>query len=407
MAHRQDPAPRERWLTRSARRTVVGHLSRITRGHLQLREGERCDSFGIAAPDEPLARIEVVDPSFYRSVVFGGGLGAAESYLQGHWTADDLVPLFRLLARNQAAMERVGRGPGWLQRPLTWARRWACRNTRAGSRKNIRAHYDLGNDFFRLFLDETLTYSSGIFPHSESTLAEASREKYDRICRQLQLRSDHRVIEIGTGWGGFAIHAAAKYGCHVTTTTISQQQYDEARQRVEAAGLGERVTLLQRDYRELTGVYDRLVSIEMIEAVGHEFLPAYFQKCASLLNSGGQMMIQAITIPDQRYDEYRRSVDFIQRYIFPGGCLPSLGAIVQAVATTPDLQWIQLEEFAEHYARTLARWRAAFRDRLAEVRQLGLDERFIRMWDYYLAYCEAGFRERMTGVCQLRFLRAT
>ena len=242
-------------------------------------------------------------------------------------------------------------------------------------------------------------------PTPGASLREASIEKYDRICRKLRLRPDHHVIEIGTGWGGFAQYAAEQYGCRVTTTTISEQQYEFAVERIKRQGLTDRVTVLNRDYRQLDGVYDRLVSIEMIEAVGHEFLPTYFQTCAGLLRKGGEMIIQAITIPDHRYASYRRSVDFIQRYIFPGGCLPSLGAINAAVATTHDLRLVHMEDFAEHYADTLAMWRSRFWQQIELVRALGLDERFVRMWDYYLAYCEAGFRERMTGVSQLQWVR--
>ena len=385
---------------------MLQRLQRLSHGQLELVEGTHRHRFGDRhRPASPPRTCACCDPQFYRQVIFGGDLGAAESYLRGHWQTEDLVSLFRLLVRNQDTLQQVSRGAAWLVKPAAAVQRWLTRNTPAGSRKNIHAHYDLGNEFFALFLDETMTYSSGVFPHPHASLKEASIEKYDRICRKLRLQPQHHVIEIGTGWGGFAQHAAEHYGCRVTGTTISEQQYVWACQRIEQRGLADRVTLMKRDYRQLEGQFDRLVSVEMIEAVGHEFLPTYFQTCASLLRDGGEMVIQAITIPDQRYDRYRRSVDFIQRYIFPGGCLPSLGAISQAVATTRDLRLVHLEDFSEHYADTLAAWRSRFWTNVEAIRQLGLDERFVRMWDYYLAYCEAGFRERMTGVSQLHWVR--
>ncbi len=352
------------------------------------------------------AYVRVNDRRFYQRVLWGGSMGAAESYLRGEWSTTDLVPLFQLLARNGSSLAQLERFAAWICAPARWARRWWTKNTFRGSRENIHAHYDLGNDFFRLFLDETMTYSSGIFTSAETTLREASIEKYDRICRKLRLSADHHLVEIGTGWGGFAIHAATHYGCQITTTTISQEQFQYARQAIADAGVEDRVQVVCEDYRRLRGTFDRLVSIEMIEAVGAEFLPTYFRQCESLLRPGGEMVIQAITIPDQRFESYRRSQDFIQKYVFPGGCLPSVGAISRAIEKTVDLQMIHLEDFALDYAITLAHWRRRFLDRLDEVRALGLDERFIRLWDYYLSYCEAGFREKLTGVSQLHFRRA-
>lgn len=354
----------------------------------------------------PRACVRVFDPRFYQRVLWGGSLGAAESYLRGEWTTDDLVPLFQLLAKNGSTLAKLEKLASWLCTPAHWIRRQWTRNSFRGSRENIHAHYDLGNDFFRLFLDDTMTYSSGIFLSEQSTLREASIEKYDRICRKLRLQEDHHLVEIGTGWGGFAIHAATNYGCQITTTTISQEQFQYARQAIAEAGVADRVQVVCEDYRRLRGTFDRLVSIEMIEAVGAEYLPTYFRQCESLLRPGGEMVIQAITIPDQRFENYRRSQDFIQKYVFPGGCLPSLGAISRAVERTVDLQLIHLEDFAQDYATTLAQWRSRFLERIDEVRALGLDERFIRLWDYYLSYCEAGFRERLTGVAHLHFRRA-
>jgi cyclopropane-fatty-acyl-phospholipid synthase len=270
---------------------------------------------------------------------------------------------------------------------------------------NIAAHYDLGNDFYALFLDRTMTYSSGLFESPDATLEEASLAKYDRICRKLTLSSRDHVLEIGTGWGGFALHAATNYGCRVTTTTISRAQQDFARERIRGAGLEGRVDVLLQDYRNLTGKYDKLVSIEMIEAVGHHYLNAFFNACSGLLKDDGEMLLQAITIRDQVFDRHKRSVDFIKRYIFPGSCIPSVAAISLAVARVTDLRLFHLEDITPHYARTLQAWRRKFFDNLEEVRKLGYPETFIRMWEYYLSYCEAGFAERYLGDAQMLFTK--
>lgn len=338
-------------------------------------------------------------------MALGGGLGAAESYIQGDWDASNLTDAMRILARNSNVLTRVEKGGARFKRPLRVALNWLRRNTRDGSRRNISAHYDLSNEFFALMLDRTMTYSSGYFERSDSNLEEASIAKYDRICRKLNLTPRDHVLEIGTGWGGFAEHAVTHYGARVTTTTISEQQYRFAKQRIAAAGLSDRVTLLQQDYRDLQGSFDKLVSIEMIEAVGEKFLSQYFAKCSSLLKDDGKMCLQAILIPDQRYDRYRRSVDFIQRYIFHGGFLPSPGAIAGYIGRETDLQCVHMEDFGHHYARTLELWRQRFWSQMDQVRRLGFDERFVRTWDYYLSYCEAGFREHQIGVSQLVFTK--
>ena len=345
--------------------------------------------------------IRVNDPRFYSSVALGGSLGAAEAYLAGYWDADDLTTLLRLMSRNLEAANGLNRGLALLGAPARMAIQFVHRNTRSGSRRNIAAHYDLGNEFFQQFLDDTMAYSCGIFERPESTLREASIAKFERICRALRLGPSDHLLEIGTGWGGFAIHAAKNYGCRVTTTTISREQFEYARSRVHQEGLGDRIELLLEDYRDLTGVYNKLASIEMIEAVGHEYLPAYFSKCSELLASDGMMALQAITIPDQRYETYRKSTDFIQKHIFPGGCLPSLGAICGAVRDRTDLRISHLQDLAPHYARTLRRWRRRFEDRRERIRSLGADEWFLRSWEYYFSYSEAGFAERQIGLSQI------
>lgn len=388
-------------IERSSQRIVFKRLAELKQGELVVQDAAGETRFG--ATGDIAASILVRDPRFYRVALTGGTLGVAESYLDGEWDCDDLTALFRLFLRNRKAANQLGSG---IARIAALGHRvWHAmrRNSASGSRRNIRSHYDLGNDFYRLWLDDTLAYSSGIFPTFTSSMSDASTEKFDRICRKLELRPTDHVLEIGTGWGGMAIYAAKEYGCRVTTTTISHEQYELACQRVREAGLQRRITVLELDYRELKGQFDKLVSIEMIEAVGYEYFDAYFAKCGQLLRPDGSFVMQGIVMPERGYDEYLRSVDFIQRFVFPGGCLPSHGAILQSVGRTSNLRFVHAEEFAAHYAETLRRWRSAFHEQIAEVRRQGYPERFIRLWDYYLCYCEAAFEERHIGVMQLQF----
>jgi cyclopropane-fatty-acyl-phospholipid synthase len=351
------------------------------------------------------ARIRVQDPRFYWKALVGGSVGAGEAYMAGWWSAEDLTALLRLALRNQAFFRGLDRGWAWLSEPANRLFHFLRRNTRRGSRGNIRAHYDLGNDFYALFLDDTLTYSCGIFDRSDSSLRDASLAKYDRICRKLRLSAGDRVLEIGTGWGGFAIHAAGQYGCHVTTTTISRAQHELAVKRVADAGLCDRVELRLDDYRDLRGRYDKLVSIEMIEAVGHHYLEDFFRCCSDRLKPDGVMLLQAITIADRAYERHTRSVDFIKRYIFPGSCIPSVAAMMGAVARSTDLRLVHLEDITPHYARTLRAWRDQFLHNSDAVRSLGYSDAFIRMWEFYLRYCEAGFAERYLGDVQMLFTK--
>lgn len=387
-------------MTLAFRKAMFAQLVGISDGCITIIDGDERCTFG-----DPSAELQTVvhihDYRFYRAVALGGSIGGSESYRDGHWSCDDLLALIQIFARNMRGSTDLG---GTCNAVRDFGRKLVHRfnrNTRAGSRRNIAAHYDLSNEFYSLFLDETMTYSSGVFPDPNSSMKDASIEKYDRICRKLRLTPSDEVLEIGTGWGGFAQHAIMHYGCRVTTTTISKQQHQFAKQRFAASGLGDRVTLLLSDYRDLSGTYDKLVSIEMIEAVGHEYFDAFFAKCSSLLKPDGLFAIQTITIPDQRYDQYRNSVDFIQKYIFPGGCLPSIGAITKSVGRVTDLQLAHLEDFAEHYARTLSAWRVRFHANLDPIRNLGMAESFLRLWDYYFCYCEGAFRERQIGVSQL------
>jgi cyclopropane-fatty-acyl-phospholipid synthase len=383
-----------------ARRIVLRQLERIEQGELSLRDAAGECRFGSPRADLS-AQIVINDPRFYSEVAFGGSIGAAEAWMHGFWDCDDLVALVRLLLRNRAALDAMESGSAMLTAPLQKLFHRVNRNSHEGARRNVSAHYDLGNDFFALWLDPTLMYSAAVFERPDMTLHEAQLARLDRICRKLRLQPGEQVLEIGTGWGGFALHAARHYGCHVTTTTISAEQHALARKRIAEAGLQDRVTLLQKDFRELEGSYDKLVSIEMIEAIGHQLVRPYFRKCGQLLKPDGAMLIQAITIADQRYHAYRRSVDFIQRYVFPGGHLPSLEVMTVAVARCTDLRLLDLEDIGAHYATTLAHWRRNFLARLEDVRRLGYPEPFIRMWEYYFCYCEGAFLERAISDVQL------
>jgi cyclopropane-fatty-acyl-phospholipid synthase len=311
----------------------------------------------------------------------------------------------RILLNNREVLSGMDDGAASLMRPLQRLFHWLNRNTRRGSHRNIAAHYDLGNDFYGLWLDERMMYSSAIFESRDTPLDIASAAKLDRICRKLHLTPDDHVLEIGTGWGGFAIYAVENYGCRVTTTTISREQHDYARNVIAERGLESKITLMQSDYRDLEGKFDKLVSIEMIEAVGHEFQETYFRKCCDLLKPEGQMLLQAITIADQNYESYRKSVDFINRYIFPGGCLTSITAMTSTITRNTDMRVIDLEDIGAHYAITLRRWHERFLAALEDVRKLGFPQEFIRMWEYYLCYCEGGFIERAIGNVQMLIVR--
>lgn len=392
----------------SARRAVTTRLAQLRGGEITLRDARATESVGTVDQEALRAEVRVVRGRFYRRALLGGSLAVAESYLDGDWECDEITDLVRILLRDLTAADRLeGLFARWVQLGNRLYHRLRA-NTRAGSRKNIHAHYDVGNDFFQLVLDDTLAYSSGIFLTPSTDLRAASIEKMDRICRKLDLKPGDHVVEIGTGWGGFALHAAARYGCRVTTTTISEQQFERARQRAAEAGLSERVTILKHDYRDLPrllgeGRFDKLVSVEMLEAVGHRYYDSFFDVCSRLLKPDGSMLLQTITIPDRVYERYLSSVDFIQRYVFPGGCLPSMGAMFAATGRASDLRFVHAEDFGSHYAQTLRLWRQRFFARLDDIRALGYDDYFIRLWNYYLCYCEAAFEERYIGVVQLQF----
>lgn len=393
-------------VTRFLRQKILGQLSQITGGRIHLHDSLGSQTLG---NDESATgihvRLNIRSPEFYRQVALNGSVGAGESYMDNIWHCDDLVGLIRLLVINRDLLDSMESGTakvgGWLMKSA----HAFTRNTRTGSKKNIAAHYDLGNDLFKLFLCDNMMYSSAIFTSTEDTLEVASDRKLERICQKLDLKPSDHLIEIGTGWGGMALYAAKNYGCKVTTTTISKEQHALASQRIADAGLSDRVTLLLQDYRDLEGSYDKLVSIEMIEAIGHQYLDTYMAKCTSLLKPDGLALIQAITIEDHRYQQALHSVDFIKRYIFPGSFIPCVNAMVNAAAQSGPLRLLNLEDIGPSYARTLHEWRRRFMSQLDQVRSLGYDDRFIKMWEFYLAYCEGAFIERSISDVHLLFAR--
>ena len=398
-ASRPDPGSA---LQQLGRKLFLAKLAQFREGELTVVDGREQFTFGRRTPACNLrAKIEILHPQTYADAAFGGTVGGGEAYIRGLWRTDDLTALIRLFLVNREVMESMEGGAAIATAPLRRILHWLNRNSPDGSRRNIAAHYDLGNDLFALMLDETMAYSCGVFERDDATLHEAQLAKFERICRKLRLGADDHLLEIGTGWGGFAIHAANRYGCRVTTTTISREQHDWAVEKIAAAGLADRVTLLLDDYRELRGRYDKLVSIEMIEAVGARYLDTYAAQCSKLLEPHGAMLLQAITIQDQVYEEALKSVDFIQRFIFPGSFIPSVTALTDSVRSSTDMKVFHLEDIGPHYATTLRRWRENFFARLPEVQQLGYPDAFVRLWEYYLCYCEGGFLERQLGDVQM------
>jgi cyclopropane-fatty-acyl-phospholipid synthase len=387
---------------RLGRAAVLRVLAHLQHGRIRLVESTEEHHFGKLTERCALSvTLRILDARFYSKVAFGGSVGAGEAYFHGYWSCDDLTALIRILVVNRSALWRMDRGWARVSRPVRRVTHWMRRNSPEGSARNIAAHYDIGNELYRLMLDETMAYSCGIFEHEKATLAEASRAKFDTVCRKLALSPQDHLLEIGTGWGGLALHAARHYGCRVTTTTISRAQHEYARERIAAEGLADRITLLLSDYRELTGCYDKLVSIEMIEAVGARYLPTFFDRCSRLLAPHGAMLLQAITIQDQLYAEALSSVDYIQQFIFPGSFIPSVSALMDAVRDATDMKCFHLEDIGPHYAPTLAQWRRNFLDQVEQVRRLGYSQNFVRLWEFYLCYCEGGFAERQLGDVQM------
>ena len=395
-----------RWIDRLTRGLLASRLAKITYGQICIS-----DTFGKLvlgnqdSANDVRVEITVLDQRFYSEVAFGGSVAAGESYMQGYWTCNNLTGLVRIMVRNRAIMDQMEGGFSLFKRPLLRLAHWLNRNTQSGSRRNIESHYDLGNEMFELFLDPSMMYSCAYYPDDQTTLDDAAVAKLKRICDKLQLNPEDHVVEIGTGWGGFAIYAAKHYGCKVTTTTISKQQFEMAQQRIQEAGLEDRITLLMEDYRNLEGCYDKLVSIEMIEAVGHQYLDTYFSKCSALLKPDGIMLIQAITIADQYYDQAIRSVDFIQRFIFPGGFIPSVDAIAKSIRRATDMRLFNHEDIGPHYATTLEHWRQRFFENIEKIKALGYSDQFVRMWEFYLCYSEGGFLESVLGDAHMVFIK--
>ncbi|KJZ18743.1 MULTISPECIES: cyclopropane-fatty-acyl-phospholipid synthase family protein [unclassified Halomonas] len=380
---------------------VLAQLGQLRHGSITLVDGHERHQLG--EQGELSVTLVVRRSRVWKRMALGGTLGAAEAYMDGDWDVDDLVGLVRLFARNiDRVNDDVEGGLAGLGRALLSTLLRLQRNTRKGSRRHIAAHYDIGNDLFATFLDrEHWMYSSAIFPSPEATLEQASTHKLDVMLDKLDVRPHHHLLEIGTGWGGLAIHAARTRGCRVTTTTISREQYEHTARRLAEEGLEDQVTLLNKDYRELSGRYDRLISVEMVEAVGADYLPRYLKTLDQLLAPQGLALLQAITVRDQRYEAARREMDFIKRYIFPGGFLPSPTVLLQNLTKHTSMNLVDLDDIGPHYARTLREWRQRFEASLDQVGKLGYDERFVRMWRYYLCYCEAGFAERTISTCHL------
>jgi cyclopropane-fatty-acyl-phospholipid synthase len=390
-------------LARLGRRLLLKQLRQFEHGELRLVEPDgREHVFGRRHAGFDLGCTVYFDHAqVFADAAFGGTVGAGEAYIRGLWRCEDLTSLVRIFVANREQMNRIDSGWSVVSRPLLKLFHWANRNSRNGSARNIAAHYDLGNELYQLMLDDTMAYSCAIFPRADSTLAEGSAAKFDAACRKLDLKPTDHVLEIGTGWGGFAIHAVQRYGCRVTTATISRAQHDFAVRKIASLGLSDRITVLLNDYRDLDGRFDKLVSIEMVEAVGAPFLDGYFAHCSRLLKPEGAMLLQAITIQDQVYEQALRSVDYIKRYVFPGSFIPSVQALSKSLSKATDFKIFHLEDIGPHYARTLRLWRERFFGNLGKVRDLGYSDSFVRLWEYYLCYCEGGFMERQLGTVQM------
>ena len=391
-------------MTSFFKRILFKKLKGLKTGELTIIDGSEIHVFGIPK-SELKATLTVSSQEFYVFLGSGGTNGAAEAFTAGYWSADNLVELIQIIIRNKKTMEGLESGLARLTNPITKIIHRLRQNTLKGSKSNILAHYDLSNDFYKLWLDSTMTYSSGIFLNKKSSMLDASVEKLDRLCRKLNLNSSDHVLEIGTGWGSFATHAAKNYGCKVTTTTISDNQFNYVAELISKENLDNKITLLNKDYRELEGVFDKVVSIEMIEAVGSDFVPGFFEKASSLLKTNGLMALQGITYNDPDFNAYKNSVDFIRKYIFPGSCLISLSQVEKAIKDKTDLIMVDSEDITLHYARTLEIWRKDFENVLPQVRELGFSDPFIRIWVFYLVYCEAGFLENLIGDFQFIFAK--
>ena len=391
------------YINKLARNIVSHQLAKIHHGKLLITENKKVSVFGTR--NRIRADIKVLNPNFYAYILFGGSIGAAESYMRGDWRSKNLTDVIRLMAVNSAAMDSMEGSYKVLLQPLLKIIHYLNKNTVAGSKKNIVRHYDLSNDFFALFLDASMMYSSAIYANTKMNLEEAAINKIKIICEKLKLKSTDRLVEIGSGWGGFAIYATQNYGCHVTTTTISEQQFLYVKNKIKQLKLSKKITLVKKDYRQLTGKYNKLVSIEMIEAVGHHFYDTYFSKIATLLTDDGDALIQAITIRDQRYKAALKSVDFIQKYIFPGSTIPSVTSMQESLTRATDMTIFDIQDIGSDYARTLNAWKVKFVANKARIKELGFDAEFMRMWFFYFCYCEGGFKEKVISDIHLHLTK--
>jgi cyclopropane-fatty-acyl-phospholipid synthase len=386
-------------MSRLARKWISKSLSSLSSGKISFQDQHGNLDFGQSGGLS--AKLLIKNKKFYSKILWQGSLGPAKSYMDGDWQTDSLTDLIRIIIQNEKSMNTLDWFSSKIPQLLGDFRAKINKNTPSRSRKYIHAHYDLGNDFFKSFLDETLMYSCALFKSPEDTLHNAQLHKIAKITELLSAQPSDHILEIGTGWGAMAIHLAQTVGCRVTTTTISEKQYQHVKQRILELNLEDKITLLKQDYRKLRGQFDKIVSIEMIEAVGHEYFDLFFSRCNDLLKSGGLLVIQGITINEQSYERAKYHVDFIKKYIFPGGCLPSVHRIAKSIATHTRLQWISLNDIGKNYAQTLRHWHQRFKQNQDQVKKLGFSDEFIRLWEYYLCYCEAGFEERYISNVQM------
>ncbi|BBN83303.1 cyclopropane-fatty-acyl-phospholipid synthase [Pseudoalteromonas sp. A25] len=388
------------WSEKLYSKVVFSAFDSIETGHIKVLVGNQRYEFG-QRDSKLTCTVTVVDSAMFKLFALGGSVGAGEAYIQGYWRCSDLTALIEIFAQNQAQLDAFERKFSFITGFVNKLKHIQNKNSKTGAKKNISAHYDLGNDLYSAFLSKEMLYSSAIYPSQDSTLEQAQEHKLHTICKSLDLKANDNVIEIGTGWGAFAIYAAQNYGCHVTTTTISEEQYDYVKQKVAVLGLENNITLLKKDYRDLEGHFDKLVSIEMIEAVGHSYLPSFFKKCDALLKEDGVMLIQAITIACQRYEHYLKQSDFIQQYIFPGGCLPSVTELSKQICTNTSMVVHDISDIGLHYARTLRDWYVRFKQAWPTLDHTKFDQRFYRLWEFYLCYCEGAFKQRSTSTIHL------
>ena len=392
-------------LQKLLRNSMLKRMSDIRFGHITIIDSDG-QYYELGSTDHPLSVVvNINEPKFYEYLARSGTVGAGESYMAGHWRCSDLVTLIRILVLNRTQMDALESGFARIGGQLLNLLHKLRRNSISGARRNIAAHYDLSNELFAIFLDQRLMYSSAIYQSESDSIDRAQEYKLQQICKKLKLQASDHLIEIGSGWGGMAIYAAKNYGCKVTTITISKEQCSYAKKLVAEHGLSDQVEVLLKDYRELNGQFDKLVSIEMIEAVGHQYLDKYLSQCCKLLKPDGLALIQAITIEDYRYQQALKSVDFIKQFIFPGSFIPSISAITQSMATSSDFRLVGMQEIGDSYALTLRAWRTKFLSQIAQIKRLGFDQQFINMWEFYLAYCEGGFMERSIGTAQLLLAR--